>query len=237
MSHPIPSSVDDILIELVNERDLYQALEQGLARYVYTDPCEEHYKNFRRAVWLQMRNLYGIAEFGTNQQPNRTLLTVICERLLGHYWDHFIQIPGTSFPVYLDLLRSSYMEWTKNDLTIIQAVNNVDSHTLKAALRVFRKDPTIFNVEPPITKPEPEKEKTIMSKLNFDLPAVIKQTLVYGVVAKDASDAEIFGAIQRLENEITSLENIKTSSKAIGKKIAALKAEIAVLVEVVDTRD
>lgn len=199
-------------------------------RYCRTNPCLDHWKNFRATVFCALREIYGTELFPQTRQPCRVLTTIICERILVMKVDNAVE--------YLDMLRREYPAWAKDDLMLASHVASNNPLAYIAILNEFRKHPESFNRKPPVPEEAPIHEENTMTAPALDTtrPAITNQTLIYGVLAENVSDEQIFKAIQDLEAQIRNLETISAESKAVQKHIAKMKKDIKKLVEIVDAR-
>lgn len=77
------------------------------------------------------------------------------------------------------------------------------------------------------------QEETTMSIKNEPLT---EMNLIFGQYATTLSDDELIEAIRKVENQITSLESIKTKSSKIAARVETLKAQLEKIVTILDGR-
>ena len=63
-----------------------------------------------------------------------------------------------------------------------------------------------------------------------------EMNLIFGQDATTLSDDELIEAIRKVENQITSLESIKTKSSKIAARVETLKAQLEKIVTILDGR-
>ena len=63
-----------------------------------------------------------------------------------------------------------------------------------------------------------------------------EMNLIFGQDATTLSDDELIEAIRKVENQITSLESIKTKSSKIAARVEALKEQLEKIVTILDGR-
>jgi hypothetical protein len=72
--------------------------------------------------------------------------------------------------------------------------------------------------------------------MSTSTPAIETKTYIYGNLAANVSDDQIFGQVAGLEQQIEQLSKAQNKSKKLEAKIAALQADIAALNDFVDAR-
>lgn len=103
--------------------------------------------------------------------------------------------------------------------------------TLDPRVYYYAEKPTMNNDEVSTTKFISPKEPTMST------PIIETRILIQGRNAAEMSDAQIFGLIGELEGKIKKLEGIEAKPKKLVAAIDTLKADIAKLVEYVDSRE
>lgn len=79
------------------------------------------------------------------------------------------------------------------------------------------------------------KEQTMNIETNQNV-AIEVRTIIFGRDANSMSDQELIEAIKRVEGQISSLKEVKTSSKKIASSIKELEKQLEGIVEVLDAR-
>ena len=88
-------------------------------------------------------------------------------------------------------------------------------------------------VTQPTTQPTTQPEK---SKMNKTAIALEVKTFVFGAEVKDLSDADLITALKELANKVKDLKAIGVNSKMLQKMTAQAEADMAAVVEILDSR-
>lgn len=72
--------------------------------------------------------------------------------------------------------------------------------------------------------------------MNQSLPAIETKTYIFGTLAANVSDDQVFGMVAGLEQQIEQLSKTQNKSKKLEAKIAALQADVKALNDFVDAR-
>ena len=120
------------------------------------------------------------------------------------------------------------------DKVIWKLLDQWEDHLPKLHFEFYK---FIRNVDSPLnpTTQTPTKQQETIMKLS-DQTAVESKTYIFGKLAEEVSNDNIFTHIQGLENEKAGYEEIKNKPTALTAKIAAIQASIDSLVELSDSR-
>lgn len=202
----LPPTIEELRLVLENERVFYDNVA-GVAELVNSATT---YRRFRQRLYKTVRDLIPKYPAGTNGVTTK----------LARYF--FICYAEPT----IDTLREFDDFWSAEYKDHMSISDEKLEH--KYLARPQTTEPTLIK--------ENEMSLPQVSAPAANVPAVENKTFVFGADAKTMSDDVILSHIARIESEIKQLEDIKTPSKKITTMIDAKKADIAALVEVLDSR-
>lgn len=118
MSEQLPDDIEVIMIELVNDRELYKAVVEPLHNCYLDNRNASYAEDLRKAVFKVLRSKYGRTNFPESNQPYRALTTLITERVYEYYFDNYSCNALCQCDV--KYLRQNYADWQNADVKIIE---------------------------------------------------------------------------------------------------------------------
>ena len=212
------SKAEDAVLTLTNNKKAYTELIEACRLYYNGHGS---YGHWRGIVFKMVRIYYD----GNWSNKERITTTHIAYELFNHYYEEVSgRLHNPAVPMHYYISQPYWAQKYMHE----QAPHNypAPSGSDKKSDCFYCEAPTKESTVGEICKTAEPCEK--------GAKPVETKTFIFGRDVKLMKDEEIFGTIQRLENEITGLETIQNKPKKLTARIDELKANIAAIVAIVD---